>query len=257
MSDVASKSRKPTTRRRKAGTATRSGAPRAAAKAPKAKAPRRPKGTPRQRWAALKPKLDALFGEIRPPEGLSVIEKACWLILREGGTPAATERALKSLREDFVDWNDVRASRPSELARLLSGVSRASTLRKVDQRCRRLREMIDQVYGDRNDVSFEFIAELKAKERFEYLSELEDLGLHNACALAQWMSGDDKLVVVSTELCQAAQKLGLCDSAAQTKVRKELSALADGAELISMQAHLTQLGALDEPWPNAVAEFRV
>ena len=37
-----------------------------------------------------------------------------YLVLREKGTESTTKRALKSLREDFVDWNEVRVSRAAE-----------------------------------------------------------------------------------------------------------------------------------------------
>ena len=68
----------------------------------------------------------------------------------------------------------------------------------------------------------------------------------------------DKLVLVPSEMAQACQRLGLTESAAVTKVKKELSALV-GTEpvmLVTVQAHLNRLGDLEEDeWPSAVAEF--
>jgi endonuclease III len=202
------------------------------------------------------PRLEKAFGEVRlPADTTSVLEKAVYLILREGGSATATARALRSLRQDFADWNEVRASRPTELMRMLGGARRASTMRRLEGRVRRIRDMLDQVYGERNDTSLEFLLDMKAREQFEFLSELDDLGVHNACGLVQWLSADDKLVVVTPAMAKAAQKVGLTPSAAVTRARKELSALAGRERLVALATHLAQLGELEEPWPPALAEL--
>lgn len=226
----------------------------AAAARPPANVPRK---ATRARLTAVLERLDRLYGVLVLPETRSVLEKAVCLIVRELGTQQVVEKALASLRQDFVDWNEVRVSAPSELSRLLSGTSRASTLRRWDLRARRIREMIDQVYNDKNVPSLEFLLEQKAKEQLEYLEDLDDLGVYNAHALVQWLAGpEDKLVVVSAELGKAAFALGLTESAGVTKVKKELSALCPPEALVTVQAHLNQLGALEtDEWPSAMKDF--
>ena len=256
MTTVTKAARKPARR----PAAPKAAAPKKApAKAPKAAPPAKKgprfRGGPKQRLAALLPKFDGLFGSIKPPESGTVLEKALYLVLREGGGDAVALRGLESLREGFIDWNEVRASRPTELALVMSAGGRAQ--KKLLETARRLKDLIDQVYGDRNEPSLEFLLEQKTKERLEYLEDLDDLGVHNAYALAQWLSGEDKLVAVSPGMAKAAQRLGLVDSAAVTKVRASLSTLAtDVPVLIAMQAHLTQLGAMEETqWPSSLQEF--
>lgn len=224
---------------------------------PTKKPPRAPRGA-KARWKVFLDKLDRAFGPLVLPETESVLEKAAALVLREQGTELTTNRALASLKADFVDWNEVRLSRPSELARLMTGTSKVPTLRRWHERAERLREMIDQVYNDRNDPSLEFLLELKSKQRFEYLEDVDDLGLHNAYALVQWLSGDEKkLVIVSSEMAQVSQTLGLTESAAVTKVKKELSEMVSGmSELVTLQAHLNQLGDMEQKeWPGALREL--
>ena len=94
-----------------------------AAKKPAKKVPRGAKA----RWKLFREKLDRAFGPIVMPETETVLEKAAALVLREQGTELTTSKALESLREDFVDWNEVRLSRPSELARLMTGTSKVAT----------------------------------------------------------------------------------------------------------------------------------
>ena len=66
------------------------------------------------------------LGSIDLPECSSVLEQAVYLVLREQGTELTTSKAIAALREEFVDWNEVRVSRPSELARLMSGSSKGA-----------------------------------------------------------------------------------------------------------------------------------
>ncbi|MCB9899461.1 MAG: hypothetical protein H6825_15750 [Planctomycetes bacterium] len=244
-----SSSKKSTTKGGKsAGKAAAAAAPKSSTSVPR-------RGT-RARLLAVLEKLDKQYGAVALPETRDVLEKAVCLVLREVTTPQNVLKALEVLRADFVDWNEVRVSSPSELSRLLSGSSRASTLRRWDVHARRLREMVDQVYNDKNVATLEFLLEAKPKEQIEYLEDLDDLGLYNAHALVQWLSGDDKLSLVSSELAKAAQALGLTDSAAVTKVKKELSALCPPEHLVAVQAHLNQLGALEpDEWPSATKDF--
>jgi len=241
-----------TTKKATAKKSSRKATTKSAAAKPK-KAPRAPKA----RLKLLFEKLDRAYGQLVLPETETVLEKAVALVVREQGTELTTLRALKALREDFVDWNEVRLSRPSELARLMTGTSKVNTLKRWHERAQRVREMIDQVYNDRNDCSLEFLLEEKTKGRFEYLEDIDDLGVHNANALVQWMSGDKKLTMVSPEMGKVAHELGLTSSPAVSKVKKELSALVDGElELVSVQAHLNQLGDLEkEEWPGPVREL--
>ncbi len=227
------------------------------AKAPSKPAAKRRKVNPKTMLAAVLEKLERAFGAVNLPDDTqSTVEKAVYLVLREGGSQASTERAMKSLREDFVDWNDVRLSRPSELSRLMSNSSKAATIRKLVERCERIREMLDQIYNDRNEVSLEFLADEKPKGQIEYLEDIDDLGLHNAYALSQWMSGEQKLVLVSPEMAQVCQTFGITESAAVAKVRKELSELLAPGQATAVQAHLNQLGDLDQPdWPGALKEL--
>jgi len=232
---------------------------------PKVKTPAPAKDPPRRRLSpkALLPqlmeRLDRAFGAIEQPEARDLLERAVYLVLREGGTPAANERALQSLREDFVDWNEVRLSSPSEVSRLLANSGKSSVARRFHDRARRIGELIDQIYNDRNDPSLEFLLEQKSKEQLEFLEDLEDLGVHNAYALVQWLSGEDRLTIVSKEMAEVAFALGLTDSAAVTKVRKDLSELVPKehkALLVSLQAHLNQLGNMDRSeWPGSLKEF--
>lgn len=271
MSPAKATPKKKTTRRKatakkassKSGSAKgKKAAPKKAAKVaakakpkPAAKAPR--KGT-KARLAAVLERLDKTYGVIEPPDDApTMLEKAVYLVLREGGSSSAVEKAIASLREEFVDWNEVRVSSASELARLMSGSSKPGTLRRWHERAQRLRDMIDEVYNDRNEPDLEFLADAKPKDQIEFLEDLDDLGVHNAYALVQWVAGEfDKLVIVSSEMAGVCKTLGLTDSAAMSKVKKELTSQLEPGRAMSCQAHLNKLGDLEpDEWPASMKEF--
>ena len=93
-------------------------------------------------------------------------------------------------------------------------------------------------------------------DQLEYLEDLDDLGIHNAYALVQWPGAADKFVLLSSEMGKTSAKLGITDTAAVTKVKKELVDMVPGDQLIAAQAHFNQLGHLeDDEWPAAFREL--
>ncbi|MFT7461670.1 MAG: hypothetical protein ACI9EF_000004 [Pseudohongiellaceae bacterium] len=207
--------------------------------------------------AEARENLDRIYGPIALPETADILEKAVYLVLREGGTELTTTKAMKALKAEFVDWNEVRVSRSSELARLMSGTSKVAGIRRFHERSTRLREMIDQIYGDRNETSLEFLLEEKPKGQLEYLEDFDDLGLHNAYALVQWLHGKDDIVLVSAEMASAASMLGLIDTPAVTKAKKSLNEMCKNRiDRVTLVAHLNKLGDLEyKEWPSAMKEM--
>ncbi|MED5330057.1 MAG: hypothetical protein VX916_02070 [Planctomycetota bacterium] len=210
-----------------------------------------------RRLSGLLDRLDDLFGEVTMVETTSILEKAVYLIVREGDTPSATRRAMKSLMQDFVDWNEVRASRPSELARMMTGSSKAASHHRMVGRARRIKELLDQVYNDRNEADLDFVQEMKMQDQLEYLEDLDDLGIHNAYALLQWVLGTEKLVLPCSPAAKVALKTGVLKSAAVIKARKDLGELCPPSRYVALQAHLTELGELeeDDEFPAALQEY--
>lgn len=228
----------------------------AAKPAPAPPKPKR-KRAPKTILAEARENLDRIYGPITLPETANILEKAVYLVLREGGTELTTTKAMKALKAEFVDWNEVRVSRSSELARLMSGTSKVAGIRRFHERSTRLREMIDQIYGDRNETSLEFILEEKPKGQLEYLEDFDDLGLHNAYALVQWLFEKETLALVSSEMAEAAHTLGILESAAVGKAKKALNDMCKNQiDRVTLVAHLHKLGELEyKEWPTAMKEM--
>src|SRR5260370_28440195 len=79
-------------------------------------------------------------GQVRPPEGLGVLEQFLYALCREGTTREQGERAFLNLREGFFDWNEVRVSSLRELAEAFEGLPDA------EARAQRVVDFLQEVF---------------------------------------------------------------------------------------------------------------
>jgi endonuclease-3 len=105
--------------------------------------------------------LTQLFGTLTrgakqpaEPEPRPVLEQFLYAICREGVTRELAERAFRSLREQFFDWNEVRVSSPRELAEALS------CLPDAENRAQRLIDFLQEVF----ETTFSFDLESLQKK---------------------------------------------------------------------------------------------
>ena len=136
--------------------------------------------------------LERHYGKVKVPHGEPLLETAAFLILRDGWDYKKASRALKILETDFVDWNEVRVSTSWELANHLSSLADGAQL---EPRCERLLYLLDRVYEDRSELSLEFLTELDADQRREYLLTVEQLDVGQAFVLLQLMAPEGELVM--------------------------------------------------------------
>src|SRR5262245_44225542 len=79
-------------------------------------------------------------GKAPEPEPRPVLEQFLYAICREGVTREAADRAFRSLRERFFDWNEIRVSSTRELAETLEGLPDA------EGRAQRLIDFLQEVF---------------------------------------------------------------------------------------------------------------
>jgi endonuclease-3 len=82
----------------------------------------------------------AKAGKGGEPEPRPVLEQFVYALCREGVTREAAERAFRSLRERFFDWNEIRVSSSRELAEALEGLPDA------EGRAQRLIDFLQEVF---------------------------------------------------------------------------------------------------------------
>ncbi len=107
-----------------------------------------------------------------PPEPVhaKILDAVIHGIITEKLTLKETESALKKFSEYFVDWNDLRVSRPEEIAEMLGADTpenrqTALTLTKVLQR----------VFNENHQMSMESIRKLGKRQARQKLEKMEGL----------------------------------------------------------------------------------
>jgi endonuclease III len=72
-----------------------------------------------KKMAALAEALDARYGACKPPQLDNFIEVMMYQILLLGANDRVARKALASLREEFVNWNDMRVGSVREIQDIL------------------------------------------------------------------------------------------------------------------------------------------
>lgn len=101
------------------------------------------------------------FSPLRPLEHLAFA-----ILTEHGGNPETNLAILSRIRQDFVDWNEVRVARIPELARLMRPVD------DPEQCARRVKDEYNAFFDKKGALSFEFLAGLKPPEARKHLQQL-------------------------------------------------------------------------------------
>lgn len=128
--------------------------------------------TASDRADALTALRSALRKKYRPepvPERSAIEELVHAMLLWESTTPRA-DRAFKRLLDSFVDLNEMRVSRPDEIAEILG-----KTYPLADERSRRLLASLEAVYVKEHAVSLESVVAVGKRDARKYLDAIEPL----------------------------------------------------------------------------------
>ncbi|MGP1345337.1 MAG: hypothetical protein ACTS3F_01540 [Phycisphaerales bacterium] len=104
-----------------------------------------------------------------PPERSAIEELVHAMVLWESASGRA-DRAFKRLMDAFVDLNELRVSRPDEVAEVLG-----KTYPLADERARRLLAALEAIYVQEHAVSLEGVASGGKRDARKYLDAIESL----------------------------------------------------------------------------------
>ena len=186
--------------------------------------------------------LNQLFGLLKKgheaPEGesLPVLEQFVYGLLREGATRDLADQAFANLRDQFIDWNEVRVSSVRELEEALSDLPEA------EGRAERLVSFLQQVFEKNFSFDLEGLRKKGLKEA------AKDLAKHDAANdyVVAWVvqhSLGGHAIPLDVPTLRAARRLGLidCDPDDMDAARASLEHLvpkAKGALFCDLMSHL-------------------
>jgi len=110
------------------------------------------------------------YGE--PPEldEGDALDMSLRTILHEYSSERAASAGMRGLQEEFVDWNELRVSTPHQLARAIDLGENSETAAEV------VLDLLRAVFGERNEMSLEFLREASASDARSFLDGIPKLG---------------------------------------------------------------------------------
>lgn len=138
--------------------------------------------------AYAKLKHAATISEI--PQWPDPIERLATAILGVECGDAPASRAVKKLNETMVDWNEVRASYPSEVHLAIG-----NQIPSAEVRCSNLIRALNAIYNREHSVSLDRLKTVGKREARHYFDELDGVDDYAAASVILWSLGGHAIPV--------------------------------------------------------------
>jgi endonuclease III len=137
------------------------------------------------------------------------------VILAHGGSLSAAKKALASIKESIVNWNELRVTQPWEVVAFLGG------MKDADAKANAIHDVLSNVFEGTHDLELTFLEGASAEEARDFLSGLGSLteDMVNEIILA---GRGYFTMAADAEVARVAQRLGLAGRGATAgKVQAE------------------------------------
>jgi endonuclease-3 len=138
------------------------------------------------------------------PEARPVLEQFVYALCREGATREQADRAFRTLREHFFDWNEVRVSSQREIEEALAGLPQA------DVRAQRLLSLLQEVFETTFSFDLDSLQKKGLKQAAKQLSRYEAANDYTVASIIQQTLGGHAIPLDSPTL-RVLRRLGLID----------------------------------------------
>ncbi len=108
------------------------------------------------------------------PEGTPALERLMALVLQETGSYPVAARAVKALKENFINWNEVRVARAFEVSDVLS----AAGIGDANSRGELVQEYLRRVFGMQNHLDLDWLLDASSERRELLLQALQVVPMH-------------------------------------------------------------------------------
>ncbi len=165
--------------------------------------------------------LRGRYGEQPRAAVTHAVEHAVRTVLGEEATSDAVEKAVDRLRRHFVDWNDLRVSRPREIREVLG-----ATFPRGGHKARVIPRLLDQVFKQHNSMVWDFLESMGKVETRAYFEKLEEVRPFVAATIARDCIGAHAFPV-DNDVARVLGRLAIVDPAAQSEA--DMQALLERA----------------------------
>ena len=185
--------------------------------------------------AGLYQSLKKKGAKITPPEAMPVVDSLIYGIISEKLTEKDADSAIKRFGEYFVDWNDLRVSKPEEIAEELG--ENSSENREI---ALTLTKVLQKIYNEFHQVELESLHKLGKRQARQKLEKMEELSRYaiDYCMLTSLAS---HAIPITETMIEYLQSNDLVDSSADAAaiegfLAKQISA-KNGYEFYKLLRH--------------------
>jgi endonuclease III len=169
--------------------------------------------------------LEKAHGKDARVKSENLLDQLVALLLARGAPPDRAVKAVKLLKTEFVDWNEVRISYAREVAEVLGDAG----IEDPEDAARKILEVFAQFYRDHNMVALDFIGALEhAPDAFKYLATMGPVDEGIAAAIVS-LAMEEPAFLQTGEVLRVPARIGLAGKGATpAKVRRVLEDAAVG-----------------------------
>jgi endonuclease III len=131
------------------------------------------------------------------------VEHTLRAILSEEATASQVEQAMCRLREQFVDWNDLRVSRPREIREALG-----ADFPRAAEKARVVPRLLDQVFKRHNSMVWDFMEAMGKVATRAFFGSLEEVRPFLAATIARDCAGAHAFPV-DRDIARTLGRLGI------------------------------------------------
>ncbi len=165
--------------------------------------------------------------------GMNALERLMTLVIQDAAPLASAERAIRSLKAKFQNWNEVRVARNFEIFQVLQ----AGRSIQARERAVLIQEYLRRVFGLQNHLELDWLYDATSERRERLLTSLSMAPAHAAAVLDLDALEEGELAPIGRELKLLFARLGLVKSnPREADVRALLDAVVPA----------------DNPYPNFV-----
>jgi endonuclease-3 len=187
------------------------------------------------RWRQVLKRLERQHGRPERRDAPSPLEALILGLLKAETSERVAERALRRLTAEFLDFNEVRVTRPREIADAIQSV--ADPLEKAT----RIVRVLSALFQQRGTMDLDFLRRLPAVQARAFLESLDGVDARAVATVMQSLGAP--AIPADAAVVRLAKRLGLADRAASAdQVQQALERLVPAADKSTFHALLVRHG---------------
>ena len=161
-------------------------------------------------------KLEGIFGRRRRRRRPETLETVLLAIVADGVTDARGEGVFENLKQEVVDWNELRVTQVTEIQGMLGGLPQAGVKAEV------IRNFLGKVFGIANESVAEFMQKWSGAKASAFLGEVE--GMTESMRSRALLKGFEVDVLpITVDIVRVVKRLGVVEGhLSQEKVHEFL-----------------------------------